>query len=158
LFNKEFIESKVWSAARLQGVKQKTLGIVTRYLWNAIQDTTKLHHLYDFSKRLLKRRNVIITFNWDLTVERAWNDRAGETLQIEYSFPGDRKGKDLYLLKPHGSIDWFRKKDLEGLPAAKEVESLGHSPLCYYPYFRLKKNPDLIKVLPVIVPPICLFR
>ena len=154
IFNKEFIESTLWSPSKLRRVKQKTLDIVTRYLWNRIQDKTKLLHLCNFSGRLLKRRNIIITFNWDLTVERVWNDRAGEKLQIEYSFPGDRKGNDLYLLKPHGSIDWFRKKDLEGLPVAKEVGSLGHSTLCYYPYFRLKKNPDLIKVLPVIVPPI----
>jgi hypothetical protein len=154
LFNKEFIGSTLWSPAKLRGVKEKTLEIVTRYLWNGIQEKTSLVHLYNLSKRLLKRRNVIITFNWDLTVERAWNDKAGETLQIQYSFPGDRKGNNLYLLKPHGSIDWFRKKDLEGLPAAKKVESLGHSTLCYYPYFKLGKNPDLIKVLPVIVPPI----
>lgn len=154
LFNEEFIGSTLWSPIKLRKVKQKTLGIVTKYLWNRIQEKSRLLPLYNFSKRLLKHGNVIITFNWDLTVERAWNDKAGDTLQIKYSFPGDRKGNDLYLLKPHGSIDWFRKKDLKGLPAANKVESLGHSSLCYYPFFRLGKDPDLIKVPPVIVPPI----
>jgi hypothetical protein len=53
----------------------------------------------------------LITFNWDLTLERTlWDDSDG--LAFWYSYPPDSSEPSVTLLKPHGSIDWFKKANI----------------------------------------------
>jgi len=151
-FNKNFVHSKFWDAERLDRVRRVVLQAVTKYLWETIRDTSRLGPLESFAETLFRPGNIVITFNWDLTVERIWYDHS-EHLDLEYSLPTTKKGKDFYLLKPHGSIDWFEAKSLRGTAAERAVKKHDSS-ISYYPYFKISKSPDLLGHLPVIVPPI----
>jgi hypothetical protein len=151
-FNKKFVHSKTWDEARLGAVEKIVLRAVTKYLWESIRDTSRLRPIENFAETLFRSGNVVVTFNWDLTVERVWYDHS-EKLDLEYSLPKEGERRDFYLLKPHGSIDWFHAKTLGGTTVEKEM-SKHDKTVSYYPYFKISKNPELLKYLPVIVPPV----
>jgi hypothetical protein len=50
--------------------------------------------------KLLRPGDAVVTFNWDLLVEKALTEIA---LDWNYELKNDK----VALLKPHGSIDWF---------------------------------------------------
>src|SRR5260370_15163286 len=105
----------------------------------------------DFVRLELRPRDTIITFNWDLTIERSLESFTGNP-GFEYTYSRKRKTDAFTLLKPHGSIDWFEKSviarlgETDGLSLDKE--------LCAFPYFSRATNPRLLAPVPVIVPPI----
>jgi hypothetical protein len=151
LFNsEEFIGSKLWSNQRLEEVEALTIEAVTQYIWGAMQDKDKLHGLIDFAREVLRDGDVIVTFNWDLTIERA----LGNMSDISYSY--SRDGQDgVTLLKPHGSIDWFLKSRIPDGKAKKRTISLD-SEACVYPYFNFAESPELLQARPLIVPPVAM--
>lgn len=154
LFNKEFIDSSKWKPHTLEKVKQLTLRTITGYLWAKIQSRDALQPLYDFAERMFKPGSVIITFNWDLTVERVWYDQ-DEIPSLQYVYSRNTNEPSIFLLKPHGSIDWFSPEDLRGAKVLKESEPVADGiPFNYYPYFKLSKAPELLDRVPGIVPPV----
>jgi len=150
-FNEGFVESAVWSVDELRKVKIITLKAVTDYIWSLMGDATKQRTVNDFVRNNITTGDTIITFNWDLTLERALEDYPGDPgFQYRYS---REKPDELVLLKPHGSIDWFERRKVEGTKCAKDVEHHDKK-LCYYPKFDLGKYRELQEVAPVIVPPV----
>lgn len=150
--SEEFIESSQWSVLRLNEAKQMTLRAVTDYIWNMMDHRDRQQPLQDFVKRLLHVGDTIITFNWDLTLERALEEYPGDPGFL-YTYSRHREAKSFSLLKPHGSIDWFLKKTVCKLVPESKVGRLDHT-LCYYPRFNRANYPELLGVAPVIVPPI----
>lgn len=150
-FNKEFVESTTWPADKLRRVNKITLKAVTDFIWSLMADSKKQHAVHDFVRNTLVKGDTLITFNWDLTLERALEDYPDDPgFQYRYS----RKRRDeLVLLKPHGSIDWFERKAIRGLKCEKQVENHDDE-LCYYPNFDLGNSPELRDIPPVIVPPL----
>jgi hypothetical protein len=57
------------------------------------------------------------------------------------------------LLKPHGSIDWFRKSVVKKLDPKTDTLHLDKE-LCVFPYFSRATSPKLLDVVPIIVPPV----
>jgi len=150
-FNEEFVQSTMWSAPKLRKVNRITLKAVTDYIWSLMGDATKQHAVNDFVRNNLVEGDVIITFNWDLTMERAlegYPDDPG----FEYRY-SRKSHTDFVLLKPHGSVDWFERKKIKGLKCEKAIEKHDHE-LCYYPEFDLGSSPELREIAPVIVPPV----
>lgn len=150
-FNAEFVESTLWSADKLRKVNRITLKAVTDYIWSLMGDATKQRSVNDFVKNNLRAGDTIITFNWDLTMERALEDYPGDP-GFEYRY-SRKKSADFVLLKPHGSVDWFERTKLKGMKCEKKVEKHDDE-LCYYPNFDHSENPELGRVAPVIVPPV----
>jgi len=150
--SEEFIASTLWSVSKLDEVKRFTVKAVTDYIWDRMEDAGKHQLIRDFVRDYLREGDTIITFNWDLTVERALEDYPGDPGFL-YSYSHGRKQKSFSLLKPHGSIDWFEKKALRGLVSAGEVGTLDDA-LRYYPRFNRAAHPKLTEVPPMIVPPV----
>jgi hypothetical protein len=148
----EFIASEMWSKKKLEEVEAITLRAVTDYIWSLMGKKEKQRHIRDFVHRSLRVGDTIITFNWDLTVERALEEHPRDPGFL-YTYSRNRKEKSFSLLKPHGSIDWFPRKALRNLASEAEVGNLD-SELCYYPQFDRAANPDLTEIPPVIVPPV----
>src|SRR5258708_24810344 len=71
---------------------------------------------------------------------------------MPYTYNRKRKGKYVTVLKPHGSIDWFRGKDLSK-KLLKRTEKLDDE-VRLYAHFNFSKHPELSHVQPVIVPPV----
>jgi hypothetical protein len=108
----------------------------------------------DFVRGNLREGDTIITFNWDLTLERALEEYPGGPGFL-YTYSREREEKSFSLLKPHGSIDWFGKRTISGLVSEAKVGKLDDE-LCYYPRFNRAEHPKLEKVPPVIVPPVAM--
>jgi hypothetical protein len=150
-FNQEFVESTMWSADKLRKVSRITLKAVTDYIWTLMGDVAKQHAVSDFVRNNLVAGDTIITFNWDLTIERALEEYPGDP-GFEYRYSRTKR-TDFVLLKPHGSVDWFERKKIRGLKCERAVEKHDHQ-LCYYPEFDLGSSPELKAIAPVIVPPV----
>jgi hypothetical protein len=152
-FNSEnFIDSSVWPTKELERAKNFTLDALTAYLWHRVQDSHSLDVLRRFAVAHLKPGDTIITFNWDVTIERALYARPGD-MNIYYTYKRDRSQKSNFvILKPHGSIDWFRKKDMPPR-ALSESDELDET-WGVYPRFDFAKDPKLRKSRPLMVPPI----
>jgi hypothetical protein len=148
----EFIASTRWSEPELDQVKAITLKAVTDYIWDLMGDRHKQRLISDFVGENLRKGDTIITFNWDLTFERALEGYPGDPGFL-YTYSREREEKAFSLLKPHGSIDWFERKAIRRLVSESQVGNLDDT-LCYYPRFDRAENPQLAKIPPVIVPPI----
>lgn len=148
----EFIKSNLWSEEDLEEVEAITLEAVTDYIWGLMRDSDGQHRIHDFVRNNLKVGDTIITFNWDLTIERALEEYPGDPGFL-YTYSRYRTRKKFSLLKPHGSIDWFIRKNVRKLSSKADVGALDKE-LCYYPRFDRADNPDLAKIPPVMVPPV----
>lgn len=151
-FNDEkFLASNRWSPTRLKAIESTTVKAVTEYIWECMRKKERQRPIDDFVRLALRPRDTIITFNWDLTIERSLESYAGNP-GFEYTYSRTRKTDAFSLLKPHGSIDWFEKSVITR-PGKSDILSLDKE-LCVFPYFSRAKNPELLSPLPVIVPPV----
>jgi hypothetical protein len=108
--SEEFIESSLWSKERLSKVSAIVLKAVTDYLWGCVQADERLAPIREFATKHLSPNDVVITFNWDVTLERGLYER--DEFSIPYFYSRNKSEEDFVILKPHGSIDWFRKSAL----------------------------------------------
>ena len=107
--SEEFIASTLWSKRRLDEVRDITLQAVTDYIWSQMADSSRQQVLRDFVNDNVQSGDTMITFNWDLTLERALESYRGNRGFL-YTYANDRKDPSFSLLKPHGSIDWFDRR------------------------------------------------
>jgi hypothetical protein len=149
--SEEFIESSLWPKLRLDLVRSVTLKAVTDYLWEQMRKVDSLNPIRTFATKNLKYSDTAITFNWDVTLERGLWDR-DDDFWMPYTYRRRRTGKFITILKPHGSIDWFRKNDLSD-KILRHTEKLDDE-VRLYPHFDFSKHPELSQVQPVIVPPL----
>lgn len=112
----------------------------------AESDSRKLRYLDLFCSKL-SAADTVITFNWDVLLERRLRKRA---VPLEYC-PQKGKPGSLAFLKLHGSIDWYRGAELESTVGFEVL----HRQL-YRATWQMISNPHskpLTDTLPFIVPP-----
>src|ERR1700722_20225686 len=141
--SEEFIESSLWPKQKLDYVRNATLKAVTDYLWERMQKVDALNPMKTFATKFLRYSDTVITFNWDVTLERGLWDR-DDDFWIPYTYNRKRQGKYVTILKPHGSIDWFRGKDLSK-KLFKRTEKLDNE-VRLYAHFNFSKHPELSDV------------
>jgi hypothetical protein len=144
-------ESRRWSEARLQEAADITLRAITEYIWEFMADSDRRRVLFALVHELVRPGDVVVSFNWDFMIDLALEDLDENSSPVySYSSAFD----SVVLLKPHGSIDWFEKSKL---PRDKKLlKEMQHraTGVCFYPYFQLAQNPDLLKYPSFIVPPL----
>jgi hypothetical protein len=148
---KEFIDSPLWPRSRIEGVKQAVVDTIADHIWQFfVTSLPSCEALEHFIGKHVPAGNVIVTFNWDLTVERALAFRRSST-PIAYDYSPDAKSR-VTLLKPHGSINWFETDALKkaGVSVREQLDS--HVSQVDFPNLLISR--DLIDASPVIVPPI----
>lgn len=149
----EYSGSSVWPKSRLSAVRGFTLKAVTDHLWRLMQLRGNFHLLREYVASEIKTGDVIITFNWDTTVEHAMHMHPREPA-FDYSYPpGESDDVENVLLKPHGSIDWFHIKDLPKRHAKGDFEALD-AYLRVFTRFDFRDHPSLFARTPIIVPPV----
>jgi hypothetical protein len=157
LFNsEEYIASRLWSVHRLDDVKAITLKAVTDYIWGLMPDRQRQNVVRDFVRGQLRRGDTVVTFNWDLLLERALEEYP-KSDGFLYGYSRDRKEESFSLLKPHGSIDWFEWRAIKRL-VARDRLGKHDDQIYYYPHFDRGATPALANVAPVIVPPVATKR
>lgn len=150
--SEEFLESSTWGPERLKGVKESIIGAVTEHIWDFCgKPKRSWQHLETFFAKHVPLGDVIITFNWDLTVERVLaNLRKAVPLAHQYS--KETQSSHITLLKPHGSINWFRKEALTKAGVSSQAELDNKIQLIDFSH--LLKQRGRIRATPVIVPPV----
>jgi len=148
----EFVRSEPYSETRIKKVEGIVLRALTAFLWESMQSKDKLKALHRFAEKQVNLGDVVITFNWDVGLEQTlYMDRKEPSFHYFYSRKSDQS--QVFLLKPHGSIDWFKKADLPNQGEGKDYLSLDKR-LAVFKYFDLTENQELANLLPVIVPPV----
>lgn len=144
----EFIESSLWPDKKLNEVQKITMKAITDYLWSKTSQSTSLEI---FAKQHLRFTDVVITFNWDITLENVLSDRRAPSVFYTYSRK-DRAKNHIVILKPHGSIDWYRKSELPASAAGKCWKL--DDTYVVYPYMDFAEHPKIRELQPLIVPPL----
>jgi hypothetical protein len=148
----EFVRSEPFSEKRIERVEKIVLKALTDFLWGSMQSKDKLKPLHRFVENEVSFGDVVITFNWDVGLEQAlYMHRKEPPFHYFYSRKLDQR--QVFLLKPHGSIDWFKKAELPNQGEGKAYLSLDKK-LAVFKYFDFTKNRELTNLLPVIVPPV----
>jgi len=119
-FNSQIQDKPQFSDFQISEVRRWIIRIVADSL-STISSRRNIKQTSSISKfaLTLKPKDVVITFNWDLGLERAIDEYT--ELDWDYSFPS--KGKEIALLKAHGSIDWYQTEDIYRVPP-KDKEPL----------------------------------
>jgi hypothetical protein len=148
----EFVQSEPYSDERIKRVEGIVLKALTAFLWDSMQSKDRLKPVRRFAEKELHLGDVVITFNWDVGLEQAlYMDRKEPSFHYFYSRDLDQK--QVFLLKPHGSIDWFRKAELPNKGDGKDYLSLDKK-IAVFKHFDFTENRELAELLPVIVPPV----
>jgi hypothetical protein len=117
-----------------------------------MQSKDKLKPLHRFAEKEVNLGDVVITFNWDVGLEQTLYMNRKEP-SFHYFYSRDIDQKQVFLLKPHGSIDWFRKVALPDNGEGEDYLSLDKD-LAVFKHFDFTENRELTKLQPVIVPPV----
>lgn len=118
---------------------------VSDYLHARLDEVTiRRTKLYELARKL-EPGDAVVTFNWDLTIERALS-----AANIESTYTMDQKS--VALLKPHGSVDWLdaAKSNVKANLTFALIPSIGK--IRVFKHYRAPhvKHPTL----PVIIPPV----
>lgn len=149
--SEEFIKSSLWPDSRIREVQDITMKAVTDYLWSKIINQPSSTALNYFATEYLRYTDTVITFNWDITLEKAIDDRKGD-FAVQNTYRRKRTNpKHFVVLKPHGSIDWFDKAKLP--KAVKDAVTLDRK-YVVYPYLDFAEHPQVRNLQPLIVPPL----
>lgn len=134
---------------------RRTIGIIippihslfnTEILANCFA-TLPIISLKKFVVNIVREGDTIITFNWDVTLENVMDN---SDLGFWYE-----PGSNVLLLKPHGSIDWFRRAKLPADLANKALRKIDDE-ISVYPAATLANHKAMRTQSPVIVPPIAM--
>ena len=150
--SEEFVRSEPYPEERIKKVEGIVLKALTAFLWESMESKDKLKPLHRFAEKEVSLGDVVITFNWDVSFEQTlYMDRKDPSFHYFYSRKIDQK--QVFLLKPHGSIDWFRKSALPDNGEGEDYLSLDEK-LAVFKHFDFTENPELERLFPVIVPPV----
>jgi hypothetical protein len=97
-----------WRPGRVEAFRTRFIRLLTEYLWSFQDDldTDSLTELRAFVQQ--NGTNVVyITFNYDLLLETALSLE-----NIPYSYTLSLFPNYVIILKPHGSINWFKAEDI----------------------------------------------
>jgi len=128
-----------------EGSRAAALGSKRPYLTNALQEAIRDYFdavreapapLYDRLTRILQPGDRLITFNYDLGVERALHKAGLWHIKTGYGFPiGEGERSPVEVLKLHGSTNWrallFGGRTRVGSFMAS-ADSLGDRPVLFF--------------------------
>ncbi|MCK4928592.1 MAG: SIR2 family protein [Methanosarcinales archaeon] len=130
-------------------IKNKILINIYNNFFEKLDKVNEDMAIYKFAY-FLKPNDVIITFNWDLNLEKAL-----KKLNKKYVYYLDNNVKErITILKLHGSINWFKRNENKFKTEKKEplIKGIGNNEVDVFKYLR---KPNTIKkdIVPYIVPP-----
>lgn len=149
----QYVNSNLWSDQRLKRFEDDLKLGLSRFLWGLLARFGPSDSVRNFVHDVVSPGDAIITFNWDLTLEQAF---VSQSVRYSYIYSRNAESRPC-LLKPHGSIDWLDKRDVDG---SGELRGGDYFPLSHkrgrrivvVRYFKrdIKK---LVPIAPVLVPP-----
>lgn len=108
-------------------LKKELIWMITKTLEESSKDSPQ--EIEDCYVKLIKNFDVTISFNWDTLYERSY--RKSELINIPIKNLGFGNGMcKPALLKLHGSIDWGRCKQCNGLHMSDKIEHMVYGQKC----------------------------
>jgi hypothetical protein len=151
--SEEFIQSDLWPKGKLEEVEHLTLKAVTDYIWERMGTSEGMGAMRSFVRDFVRADDTFITFNWDLTLERAlWDD--SDEMAFWYTYPPSSSEPSVTLLKPHGSIDWFEKVRFPKGKIKRGIVQNLDDKVAVFTRFNFADLPKMADSTPVIVPPV----
>ena len=120
------------------------------------QNATNLAWLAQFRENVRKDNAAIISFNWDLELDRLLFE--GNPNSASYGFSNGSSNQPI-LLKPHGSLNWFEEEQGKFLKDSKRVQifkSKGNDAVYAFLEFRAPISSKDRIYTPLIIPPVYL--
>jgi hypothetical protein len=144
-FSSKVKSSHKFEPHEVEELKDDLLAAITASL-SAKTESIKIRKTQFFRlARLLRPGDAVVTFNWDLLVEKALTE-----LGLDWSYELEKN--TVALLKPHGSIDWFDgdKTKIKTSLTSPVIDDIGA--LRVFQKFRMPRIGS--PITPVIVPPL----
>ncbi len=134
--NQNFVRSERWDVDRIQKVISTTIKSITELIKIKQKDERKQSSIKSFVNGVIRPGDVIITFNWDTTIESALvNHPTIHRVKERYTGSSEGLDEDVVLMKPHGSVDWEAKIE-------------------YHRDQLNRRHPRIFSETPLIVPPL----
>ena len=151
-FNYSIQRAPTYSDFAIEEVRRWILRLVTERLISLSDSITSYSAISKFAA-CLRPGDIVITFNWDLGLEKALE--LTSELEWEY-FWYPRLRNHIFLLKAHGSLDWFRTEELYRVPKSDREpldETIGGiSVLRWWDYTEILPHRPK-EITPYIIPP-----
>lgn len=152
-FNSSIQKEPTYSDFQIEEVRRWILRFITERLIPLTDNITKDSAISRFAARL-RKGDLVITFNWDLGLEKAL-EVIDTKLDWEYFWYPKLRNR-ITLLKAHGSIDWFRTEDLYQVPKREHEpldQTIGRiSVLRWWDYTEVIPRRSR-EIAPYIIPP-----
>jgi hypothetical protein len=122
--NLEFFEASRpaegrFTKQRLHESREDLLSAIARWFHELFDSATRTPWLSGFVERLQRENAAVISFNWDLLLDRQlFYDNLTAS---SYGLSADLVDGPV-LLKPHGSLNWYEANQIEKVPDEKRVE------------------------------------
>lgn len=106
-----------FTKAELADVEANLLLTVANWFHDIFEKIDTQQWLGDFVQRLRSERAIVISFNWDLVLDHYLF--SGEATAQSYGLEGMHK--DVVLLKPHGSLSWYKSDEVQYVKDKKRL-------------------------------------
>jgi len=137
---------------KIEKIEKILTVLISKYFFEQLNQPLP-SHLKNFCENL-KEGDVIISFNWDLLLEKCLDEIGEKYSYFPWGDSSERNTKIL-ILKPHGSINWIiadSKEEIEKFFKKEEFEDFGDGRTFGFKNFEYrKKQEDFIHC---IIPPI----
>lgn len=119
LFNASRRAEGGFTAERLEQTRNELLFTIASWFHKLYEDASETDWLDVIVKKFQSEKAAIVSFNWDLVLDhRLISENIGAESYGLTETLGDRP----VLLKPHGSLNWYKGTQLQHVSEAKRVE------------------------------------
>lgn len=143
-----------FTKAHLLSSREDLLSAIAQWFHSLYPQAVNTPWLGQFTERLRSENAAIVSFNWDLILDQQlFSDQLGaKSYGLE-----DELGTGPVLLKPHGSLNWYRASHVEKVTADKRIEifpaSNGEDAVEAFLYPRQIDSKVGRRYTPLIIPP-----
>lgn len=131
-------------------INRTILKNICQLFFEKLEKVNEKMAIFEFAS-CLKPKDIVISFNWDLNLEKAL-----EYMKKEYIYYLDDKiDNKIIILKPHGSLNWFKQNEINLKEDCRELLPLieGNNNVLIFKYLRRPNTTFKKDFIPFIVPP-----
>jgi hypothetical protein len=138
---------------RLEDTRNELLFTISSWFHNLYEAARETDWLDSIVKKFRRENAAIVSFNWDLVLDHlVFDDISEESYGLSKTL-----GNGPVLLKPHGSLNWYKGTQLRHVPEGKRVEIFRRRDKseCVHAFLRPRgvKSKSGKRYDPLIIPP-----
>jgi hypothetical protein len=139
---------------KLEAAHDNLLLSVGSWFHALFDEAIKVPWLSEVVRRIQEENAAIVSFNWDLILDHLVFD--GQVATVNYGLT-QHLGNGPLLLKPHGSLNWYKGTEIDVISQSKRIEIFHHKDeqKCVHAFKHPRdiKSKSGKKYPPLIIPP-----